>query len=135
MTSGPQRLRALERANEVRLARAALKRRIAQGQVSAATVILDVPWDTRSWAVGDLLMSQRRCGSQRCRKFLSRFQLSERKEIGKLTQRQRLALAAELQSRCTEELQPHCTAELEFDVSSEELEFAPSSLTRELVTA
>src|SRR3979490_2788009 len=50
MTSGPQRLRALERANEVRLARAALKRRIAQGQVSAATVILDVPWETRSWA-------------------------------------------------------------------------------------
>jgi hypothetical protein len=135
MTSGPQRLRALERANEVRLARAALKRRIAQGQVSAATVILDSPWEAQSWSVGDMLISQRRWGSQRCRKFLSRFQLSERKEIGTLTQRQRLALAAELQSRCTDELQSHCTDELEFEVSSEELEFAPSSRVRELVTA
>jgi hypothetical protein len=127
MTSGPQRLRALERANEVRLARAALKRRIAQGQVTAARVILDSPWEAHSWAVGDLLMSQRRWGSQRCRKFLSRFQISERKEIGKLTQRQRLALAAELHTRCTDEL--------EFVVRPEGLEFAESPRSRELVTA
>ena len=42
MTPEPQRLRALERANEVRLARAELKRRIADGEVSAADVILAV---------------------------------------------------------------------------------------------
>jgi hypothetical protein len=120
-------MRALERANEVRLARAALKRRIAQGQVTAARVILDSPWEAHSWAVGDLLMSQRRWGSQRCRKFLSRFQISERKEIGKLTQRQRLALAAELHTRCTDEL--------EFVVRPEGLEFAESPRSRELVTA
>ena len=36
--SDPQRLRALERANEIRLARAGLKRRIAIGEVSAAEV-------------------------------------------------------------------------------------------------
>ena len=35
MTPEPQRLRALERANEVRLARAELKRRIAEGDMSA----------------------------------------------------------------------------------------------------
>ena len=40
MTPEPQRLRALERANEVRLARAELKRRIATGEISAAQVIL-----------------------------------------------------------------------------------------------
>ena len=42
-TSEPQRLRALERANEIRLARAGLKRRIAIGEVSAAEVIIDLP--------------------------------------------------------------------------------------------
>jgi len=59
-TAEPQRLKALERANEVRLARAELKRRIAEGEMSAAQVILSCPWEASSWTVGDLLMSQRR---------------------------------------------------------------------------
>jgi hypothetical protein len=88
----------LERANEVRLARAELKRRIAGGHVSAAEVIIATPPEATSWSVGDLLMSQRRWGSTRCRKFLGRNQISEIKEIGKLTERQRLLLAAQLQA-------------------------------------
>jgi hypothetical protein len=71
-TSEPQRTRALERANEIRLARAALKRSIASGGVSAAEVILNCPDAARSWPIEDLLMSQRRWGSTRCRKFLVR---------------------------------------------------------------
>ena len=43
----PQRLRALERANEIRLARAELKRRIAYGEVSAAEVILYPPLEAK----------------------------------------------------------------------------------------
>ncbi len=43
MTPEPQRLQALERANAVRLARAALKRRIAEGEVTAAEVIRAMP--------------------------------------------------------------------------------------------
>ena len=51
MTSpAPQHLQALERANAVRLARAALKRAIACGEVSAADVILDAPWEAESIA-------------------------------------------------------------------------------------
>ena len=92
-TAEPQRLRALERANEVRLARAELKRRIAEGEISAAEVILSCPWEASSWTVGDLLMSQRRWGSARCRKFLSRAQIGEMKQIGTLTERQRRVLA------------------------------------------
>ena len=38
---GPQHMRALQRANEVRLARAELKRRVTEGETTAATVILD----------------------------------------------------------------------------------------------
>jgi hypothetical protein len=98
MTPEPQRLRALERANEVRLARADLKRRIADGEASAAEVILACPWEASSWSVAELLMSQRRWGITRCRKFLARNQISEIKPIGKLTDRQRHLLAAQLQS-------------------------------------
>lgn len=95
-TSAPQRLRALERANEIRLARAAIKRRIALGQVSAAEVILECPDAASSWPVGDLLMSQRRWGTTRCRKFLSRNDITETKPVGSLTDRQRQLLAASL---------------------------------------
>jgi hypothetical protein len=97
-TPGPQRLRALERANEIRLARASLKRRIALGDVSAAEVLLTCPTEAASWSVGDLLMSQRRWGTTRCRKFLSRNHIIETKQIGTLTDRQRRILATALQA-------------------------------------
>lgn len=96
MSSEPQRLRALEHANAVRLARAELKRRIAEGNVSAAEVILDCPESVRRWTVGDLLTSQRRWGSTRCRKFLERNGISEIKLLGSLTDRQRQVLASQL---------------------------------------
>jgi hypothetical protein len=97
-TSEPQRLRALERANEIRLARAAIKRQIALGEVTAAEIILDDPDAACSWPVGDLLMSQRRWGSTRCRKFLARHHIVETKPIGSLTERQRQILAAALEA-------------------------------------
>jgi hypothetical protein len=103
MAREPQRLRALERANEIRLARAELKRRIADGNMSAAEVILFPPCAANSWAIGDLLMSQRRWGSTRCRKFLMRNQISETKPVGSLTERQRRLLAGQLCSSVTRE--------------------------------
>lgn len=95
-SSEPQRLRALEHANAVRLARAELKRRIAEGEVSAADVILTCPESVQRWTVGELLTSQRRWGSKRCRKFLERNAISEIKLLGSLTDRQRRVLAAQL---------------------------------------
>jgi hypothetical protein len=92
----PQRMRALERANEIRLARAAIKRRITTGEVSAADVILECPDAAASWPVGELLMSQRRWGTTRCRRFLTRAHIVETKPIGSLTERQRRLLAGSL---------------------------------------
>ena len=92
----PQRLRALEHANAIRLARAELKRRIAEGEVSAAEVILECPDAAIRWNVSELLLSQRRWGSTRCRKFLERHGVSEIKLIGSLTERQRRLLAEDL---------------------------------------
>lgn len=93
MAPGPQHLQALQRANAVRLARAELKRRVADGDVAAAEVILTSPWEAESMTVSDLLTSQRRWGSTRCRKFLACLPMSENKTIGSLTDRQRHALA------------------------------------------
>jgi hypothetical protein len=91
-------MRALERANQVRLARAELKRRVATGQLDAWEVILECPWEAESMAVADLLMSQRRWGQTRCRKFLSQIPMSEKKTIGSMTERQRRTLAMMLSS-------------------------------------
>lgn len=94
--ASPQHMRALERANEVRLARADLKRRVALGEIDVSGVILECPWEARSMAIADLLMSQHRWGRTRCRKFLAMVPLSENKTIGSMTDRQRQCLAAML---------------------------------------
>ncbi len=98
MSPAPQRLRALERANTVRLARAELKRRIGEREASAAEVISEPPNEALSWAIGELLMSQRRWGTTRCRKFLARHHISETKTLGALTDRQRRLLADDLET-------------------------------------
>lgn len=90
---GPQHLRALARANEVRLARAELKRQVHAGEVSAADVILASAWEAESMTVADLLMAQRRWGHTRCRTFLQRIPISETKTVGSMTERQRNAVA------------------------------------------
>jgi hypothetical protein len=94
MAPAPQHLQALQRANAVRLARAELKRRVAEGDISAADVILSSPWEAESMTVADLLTSQRRWGSTRCRKLLASIPIPENKPIGSMTDRQRRALAA-----------------------------------------
>jgi hypothetical protein len=93
---GPQHLQALARANEVRLARADLKRRVCEGEISAAEVVLESPWEAETMTVADLLLSQRRWGRTRCRKFLQAIPMSEAKTIGTMTDRQRAAVAAML---------------------------------------
>lgn len=96
----PQHLRALERANEVRLARAELKRRVSSGEINAADVVMTSPWEAESMTISDLLKSQRRWGTTRCRKFVQCVPLSENKTIGSLTDRQRAAVALMLDDSC-----------------------------------
>jgi hypothetical protein len=88
-----QHLRALEYANRVRLARARMKRKVAAGELSAAEVVLSCPWQAHTMAISDLLMSQKRWGRTRCRRLLMSHNVPENKQIGTLTERQRLALA------------------------------------------
>jgi hypothetical protein len=102
MSPGPQHLQALQRANAVRLARAELKRRVSLGEIGAADVVEDPPWEAESMTVSDLLTSQRRWGHTRCRKFLQCIPMSETKTIGSLTDRQRRAVAQLLGEGCVD---------------------------------
>jgi hypothetical protein len=92
----PQHMRALEQANRVRLARADLKRQVAEGEITAAEVVMTCPWEADSMSIEDLLMSQHRWGRTRCHRFLGSVRMSETKTIGSMTDRQRNELADRL---------------------------------------
>jgi hypothetical protein len=94
-----QCMEALARANKVRLARAALKREISAGRRSITEVIMQSPWEVESMSLGELLCSQRRWGRARSRKLLSSTALSEGKQVGTLTERQRRILVAALEAK------------------------------------
>ena len=97
--SVPQHMEALAHANRVRLARAALKRSIKSGELEIAAVVKGCPWETETMTVGELLRSQRRWGRTRVRKFLTTLALNENRELGRLTERQRTVIAAELDAK------------------------------------
>jgi hypothetical protein len=94
-----QCMQALARANQVRLARAALKRDISAGRRSITAVIMESPWEAESMSLGELLCAQRRWGRARSRKLLSSTALSEGKQVGTLTERQRRILVAALEAK------------------------------------
>jgi hypothetical protein len=95
-TPAEQHLLALERANHIRTSRAELKRRLRDGQVKAAEVILRSSRDTATMTVTELLSSQRGWGPARSKRTLVSVSLSERKTLGSLTERQRVTLAGVL---------------------------------------
>ena len=94
-----QHLQALQYANRVRLARARMKRKITAGELSAAEVVMSCPWQAHSMSISDLLMSQKRWGRTRCRRLLVSLGVPENKQVGTLTERQRVALAAVLDQK------------------------------------
>jgi hypothetical protein len=94
-----QCMEALARANEVRLARAALKRDVCAGRRAVTEVIIESPWEADSMSLSELLCSQRRWGRARSRKLLSSAALSEGKKVGSLTERQRRILVGALEAK------------------------------------
>jgi len=85
---GRQRTLALAHANDIRVSRAALKRRIAAGTISPSEILLRCPSEIETMSVFQLLRSQRHWGPARCRRILNAVALSESKSIGSLTDRQ-----------------------------------------------
>jgi hypothetical protein len=101
-----QCMQALARANQVRLARAALKRDISAGSRGVTDVVLDSPWEAESMSLSELLCSQRRWGRARSRKLLASAGLSEGKRLGTLTERQRGILVGALEAKLGSRLSP-----------------------------
>lgn len=96
-------MRALYKAQEVRVARARLKQRIACGELSVVDVLLEPPTEATTWRLGEVLASQRHWGAARCERFLQRAGIDERKPVGRLTERQRRVLAEQLASHRRDE--------------------------------
>lgn len=94
--SPQQRLLALARANEVRMARAHLKREIAAGSIAFAQVLADPPACARTAKVGDLLLSVPGIGPAKTDRALAHCRIANAKTIGGLSNRQRAALIDQL---------------------------------------
>lgn len=97
----PQYMLALEQANRVRLARAAIKRRLSERPDRASSVtmcaelVAEPPTVLDNMTVGELLMSCKRIGLTAARKIMDAAGVSESRSLALLTvsQRQRLATA------------------------------------------
>ncbi|EHN09462.1 hypothetical protein PAI11_36970 [Patulibacter medicamentivorans] len=95
-----QRLDALQRANEVRSRRAALKRDLKSGRQSIDRLLLDPPEWLETAKVVDMLLAVPKYGRVRAGKVLGQCRISASKTIGGLTPRQRTELVHALrQSR------------------------------------
>ncbi len=93
-----RRLIALEKAQRARQARAALKRQIARGQRDVGDILRNPPAEAETMTVGQLLRCQRRWGTVRTLKALRRAEVSEYKELRRLTERQIAVLLATLRA-------------------------------------
>lgn len=87
----PQHLEALDRANEKRLAGAALKRRLKSGEVTIAEALNDPA--AGHLRVEDLLRAMNRWGRVRAQALLAEEHVSVTKRVDALTDRQRAAIA------------------------------------------
>jgi hypothetical protein len=90
--SPEQRLRALAKANEVRVARAQLKRQVAAGRIELAQVVADPPACAQTAKVRQLLLVVPRIGPARADRVLAHCRIAYAKTIGGLSDRQRAEL-------------------------------------------
>jgi hypothetical protein len=93
-----RRIRALRRANEVRTARATLKKKLASGRVQIEDVLAEPPAFATTAKVSDLLLAAPGFGPVRATRSLARCQIPYAKTAAGLSERQRDALIALLRT-------------------------------------
>jgi hypothetical protein len=94
--SHEQRMRALNRANEIRSARAQLKRDLKAGKVKIETLLLDPPEYVLSAKAFDMILAVPKYGRVKANKILGQCRISPSKTIGGLSERQRAELVQHL---------------------------------------
>ncbi len=87
--SREQRLRALQQANDVRTARAALKKELAAGKVELVQILADPPPCLRTARVRDILLVLPKIGSVRAARIPAHCGIAHSKTLAGLTGRQR----------------------------------------------
>jgi S13-like H2TH domain len=90
--SPEQRLHALAHANQIRGARAQLKRDLAASSVKLAHILADPPPCAHTAKVRDLLVAVPGIGPARASRTLSHCRIAETKTVAGLSPRQRAAL-------------------------------------------
>ncbi|MCX6371794.1 MAG: integration host factor, actinobacterial type [Actinobacteria bacterium] len=89
-----QRMDALERANQVRSRRAALKADLKHGKATIRDVLVAPPDFLLTAKVVDLLMAAPKCGRVKSARIMEQCRISPSKTIGGLSERQRAELLA-----------------------------------------
>jgi hypothetical protein len=92
----PQHINALARANEIKTARAVLKRQVAARQVTVSAVVLTCPPAAETMTIFNLLRAQPFWGPEKSRRFLQSMRISETRKVGDLTERQQRMIVARL---------------------------------------
>jgi hypothetical protein len=96
LRSPDQRMEALKRANEIRSARAQLKRDLKAGRRSIHDLLLEPPEYVETAKVFDMLLAVPKYGRVKVNKVLQLCRISPSKTIGGLSQRQRTELVSML---------------------------------------
>ena len=91
-----QRMEALQRANEIRTRRAALKRDLKAGRSSIHVLLLEPPEYIETAKVFDMLLAVPKYGRVKVNKVLQVCRISPSKTIGGLSERQRAELISML---------------------------------------
>jgi hypothetical protein len=93
-----QRITALEKAQRARHARATLKRQIAHGHRDVGDILRNPPAEAETMTVGQLLSCQRGWGTVRTLNALRSAEVSENKELRRLSERQIAVLLSTLRA-------------------------------------
>jgi hypothetical protein len=91
-----QRMKALNRANEIRTRRAQLKRDLKAGKVKVEKLLLDPPDWVLSAKAFDMILAVPKYGRVKANKILNVCRISPSKTIGGLSERQRAELVSML---------------------------------------
>jgi hypothetical protein len=91
-----QRMEALKRANDIRTARAKLKKDLKASRASIQTILLDPPEYVLTAKVFDMLLAVPKYGRVKTNRILNQCRISPSKTIGGLSERQRAELISQL---------------------------------------
>ncbi|HMC49906.1 MAG TPA: integration host factor, actinobacterial type [Solirubrobacterales bacterium] len=91
-----QRMEALKRANDIRTARAKLKKDLKANRASIQTILLDPPEYVQTAKVFDMLLAVPKYGRVKKNRILNQCRISPSKTICGLSERQRAELISQL---------------------------------------